>query len=105
MFQIKITRDGLWHRRKHGSNDLTACGKTIGIVHFTRDWELDENLCQDGCFTGSERDTGEFVKLEREAVAARRAYVFCDDDPTPTDDITPLPPPPPVLDPVDPTKK
>lgn len=71
-YQIRIKPGGKWHRRKHGSTDLTACGEPILGAVGSRDWELDDELCPE-CFSTHERTTGEFKRLEElrdEEVAA-----------------------------------
>jgi len=78
-YQIRIRPGGKWHRRKHGSTDLTACGEAILGAVASRDWELDLDLCPE-CFSRHEITTGEMVKLEREREL--EADVFGDEEQT-----------------------
>lgn len=71
-FQIKITPAGLWHRRLH-DNGHTACGLEIPGAFQSRDFELDDKLCS-ACFTSHERQTGEYIKLERDEEPYSDAY-------------------------------
>jgi hypothetical protein len=72
-FQIRIKKDGLWHRRHVGNgDDLTACDEPIPVIYGSRDWVLDDNLCP-VCFTPRERDTGKMKKIEKEALEKARA--------------------------------
>lgn len=80
-YQIRIKPGGKWHRRKHGSTDLTACGEPVLGAFASRDWELDNDLCAE-CFSKHERTTGEMVKLEREAVRDVDAEQFSDEEHT-----------------------
>lgn len=72
--QIRITPDGVWHRRQH-DNGHTACGLEIGAAWHSRDFELDDKLCSK-CHTSHERQTGEIIKLEHE----EQKYPHDDDD-------------------------
>lgn len=88
MYQLRIKPDGLWHRRQVGGDEeLTACGEPLSGAVMSRDWELDDNLCEI-CFTKAERRTGRFKKLERE-IASRdprelydERYGYDDDEQT-----------------------
>ena len=83
--QIRIRPDGKWHRRERGNGgDKTACNEPIGAAFQSRDWELDDDMCEI-CFTRHERDTGRMnkivIELERDADPA----LFHDPDDEPTD--------------------
>jgi len=80
-YQIKIGPDGLWHRRQ---GTKTACGKPVSGAFASRDHQLDEHLCT-VCFTPNERDTGEMLKLEAEALERASVESFGEAEDEPTD--------------------
>lgn len=90
-YQIRLKKDGPWHRPRTGNGGFTACGEPIGVIHFTRDHELDTNLCPK-CFTPHERDTGEMKKLEKEVLERSDADAFTDPE-EPTDEFEHVIPP------------
>jgi hypothetical protein len=90
MYQIRIRPDGKWHRRQvGGDHEKTACGESLSGAMMSRDWELDSDLCEI-CFTKSERQTGDFQKLERD----RDRFDDPDHDTDPDATPPPLPPEP-----------
>lgn len=84
--QLKLTPDGLWHRRVWGNGgDHTACGLLIGPA-VSRDWILDDALCP-RCYSEYERETGKMKKIERESLDSLEDTTINADfeDDTPTD--------------------
>jgi hypothetical protein len=80
--QIRLHPNGPWCRPDFQRRE-TGCGKPITGPYASRDWELDLELCKDGCFSQHERDTGELVMalagIEEEHP---EQYHAVDEDPT-----------------------
>jgi hypothetical protein len=94
-YQVKLARDGLWHRRQEGNgDDHTACGLAIDGAYSSRDHVLDDRLCP-VCFTSRERDTGEMKLIEKHALDHSRADQLTErwyGDDEITDEIEPIRP-------------
>lgn len=83
--QIRVRPDGAWHRKRTDNGDThTACGEPIGGAFFTRDWQLDDQMCE-ACFTPHERDTGRWKKIERDLALESDPGLYFDPDEEPTD--------------------
>jgi hypothetical protein len=84
MIQVRLRPGGKWHQPAVTEGPpMTKCEEPIRGVYFTRDHELDLDLCEI-CFNPSDRDTGEMMELEREAKEYDPS-LFYDDDEDPTD--------------------
>ncbi len=81
-FQIRIVPGGKWHRR--GSDNFTACGRSLEGGFMSRDAVLDDELCHE-CFSRHEIATGEMKKLEREILDDHEEDRGFDADEEPTD--------------------
>lgn len=83
--QVRISPDGLWHRRARGHGLAhTACGITIiGPVAMREYTRKGNHLCPI-CWTRHEMDTRELEKLEADAAAEDRGLYF-DEKEDPTD--------------------
>lgn len=83
--QIKIKPGGKWHRRARGNGgDHTACNEPIGAAFATRDWQLDDQMCE-VCFTTHERDTGKMKRIALDLENSSDPALFHDPDDEPTD--------------------
>ncbi len=80
--QIRIVPGGEWHRP--GLDHETACGQPIGGAFSTRDWVLDDKICQ-ACFTRHEHDTGRMLKITQDLEESADPGLFYDPDDEPTD--------------------
>ena len=87
VMQIRLEPEGAWHRRARGSDTQTACGQPIGGAFVSRDQDKhpeSNGLCQDGCWTRHEIDTGQMAKIAREAEEDDPSLYFNEND-EPTD--------------------
>jgi hypothetical protein len=78
--QICLEPKGKWHRRV---GDGTQCGKSIAGSFMSRDWVLDDKLCE-SCFTARERllVLAEKIQQANEAEANPALYYSPEDAPT-----------------------
>lgn len=75
--QIRIVKDGIWHRRREGNGrNSTACGIHFpeDLIAATRDFKLDALICE-ACHTRHEIQTAEMKALEREAKESEGEFV------------------------------
>lgn len=65
--QIRIESEGIWHRRLEGNGmNETVCGiKFLDIVPATREFRLDDKICET-CHVDREIRTGKMKALEKE---------------------------------------
>lgn len=83
--QIQIKPGGEWHRRAVTKPKETGCGELILGVFASRDYQIDEKLCQKvGCWSSEKRDTGRMKKLERDLMRDSDPALFHGDE-EPTD--------------------
>lgn len=83
MWQIRLSPNGLWHRRARDDPRHTACGiEIIGTVASREASRIGNHLCPI-CWTGYEIDTGELKRLEAEVLKREEAEAqFADEEPT-----------------------
>lgn len=81
VYQIRLERKGLWHRRSRFDTQTTACGQYILSAFASRD-DGDDSPCPI-CFTREEIDTAKLEKLKKElSTETSDLYFFLDEDPT-----------------------